>query len=1108
MISVAQIAAIAKYERKTLFRSWFFRIFAFLSLVFIGFWNLSLVVIPEWSSGAWVLRALPSNIPYNALLFLNVVQAVVAIFLASDFLKQDRKLDTTDVIYVRSMSNIDYVLGKTLGNIGVFLLLNLLVLAEVFIMNALSPHVSLNVLAYLQYFLLISVPTLVFIMGLSFLLMSLLKNQAITFLIMLGYVGLALFYLKSKFYYLFDYMAYSIPMSLSDFVGFGNIDVLLNQRGMYLFLGISFISFTIMMLTRLSHSKRERVVSGIVAVFFLILALLMGYKHVHIIVKANELREQLIAYHDELKNISVVDVRAYQINLKHEGNKINVRAQLSVQNKAQEANDSVLFSLNPGLHVDSLWVNDQPVSFEQKLSTVLLKNYQLEPREKANITLLYKGSIIEKTAYLDIDKEQFEKINTQFLFQIDKRYAFLTSDYVLLTRENMWYPIPGIGFGKESLTWLNPQFSEYSLTVETAPNLTVISQGVGEHEDGIWHFNSTHANSQISLVIGEYVRATKDVDGLEFNLYMKEGHDYYGDFFDSIQDTLPSVIAESLQDYERSLDLYYPFERFSLVEVPIQFYSYQRVLSGATEYTQPEMVLFSERAALSDQADFENDYRRIKNGGWGQGPSRGGQNQMTEEEVKIQVFRNFVGLFLSSSGRPDFSRSKGQIEVSETKNQYYIFPLFYDYAYSVNSIDWPVSNKVFAAYKSGSVNKGMAGWMRDMNGMSGNEKANLALLSYSFEDLLNDPAQKELINDVIELKGTTLFSIISEKIGDEAFKDFLYDYLHKHQFKTGTLESFARALDEEFHVDLISYMKQWFKSKELPAYLIGDVEAVQVLDGDELKTMVSFKISNIEPVEGVVELEFRTGGRPRMGANNSDNVTKLIHMDGKQTKEISMLISGSPRGGTVNTLTSRNIPSQLYLNWGRLEEDDKKTPYEGEKILDKPVESVAPGEIVVDNEDKGFEITALETGSRLREWLLASDEEVAKYASFNQWRPPLGWTLTTHSDFYGANIRSAYYVAAGSGDQLARWHVPLKGDGFYAVYVYQFKPMGRGDRGLECSYKLNLAEGIEEVPVQMKEQGWYYLGTYDFKGDTTIVELSNKSKARMVVADAVKFIKQ
>jgi ABC-type transport system involved in multi-copper enzyme maturation permease subunit len=126
MLSFHNIHSIAKYEIKTLLRSWFFRIFAIIALLFLFLFNLGTLIDPGSGAGNWEIKALPSIIPYVNLLMLNVVQAIVVIFLSSDFLKRDKKLDTTDVIYVRPMTNGEYVAGKVWGNLIVFVILNAL----------------------------------------------------------------------------------------------------------------------------------------------------------------------------------------------------------------------------------------------------------------------------------------------------------------------------------------------------------------------------------------------------------------------------------------------------------------------------------------------------------------------------------------------------------------------------------------------------------------------------------------------------------------------------------------------------------------------------------------------------------------------------------------------------------------------------------------------------------------------------------------------------------------------------------------------------------------------------------------------------------------------
>ncbi|MDZ7378390.1 MAG: xanthan lyase, partial [candidate division KSB1 bacterium] len=237
MLSLHNIWTVARFEIKTLLRSWFFRIFAGLAVV--GLFVLNLLLLTNVGNSPWIFRGLPASVPYLNLSLLNVVQAVIAVFLASDFLKRDKKLDTTEVVYMRSMTNGDYVFGKTLGIFLVFLGLNLVVLLVAGIFHAAFSDLPFGIKPYLYYPLLISLPTLFYVFGLAFLLMSLIRNQAVTFVVLLGYIGLTLFVLGGKVHHLFDYMSFNVPLMYSDFVGFGDVGKILIHRGIYFCLGVS-----------------------------------------------------------------------------------------------------------------------------------------------------------------------------------------------------------------------------------------------------------------------------------------------------------------------------------------------------------------------------------------------------------------------------------------------------------------------------------------------------------------------------------------------------------------------------------------------------------------------------------------------------------------------------------------------------------------------------------------------------------------------------------------------------------------------------------------------------------------------------------------------------
>ncbi len=1114
MISFHNITSIAKYEITTLLRSWFFRIFALIAIVVLFFFNMVTLIMNN--GGNWSLKAISSIIPYVNLIMLNMVQAIIAIFLASDFLKRDKKLDTTDVIYIRSMSNGEYVAGKTIGNLVVFIILNLIILSEALIFNMIAENIAVNWMAYLQYFLIISLPTLVFILGLSFFVMSILKNQAITFILLLGYVAITIFYLNTKYYFLFDYMAYSLPLLNSDFIGFGNMDTIMVHRGMYACFGVAFIFLTVTLLKRLPQSPYSNKVTLVPAVIFFIAGIWLGKMHVSSFVRNQDMRAEMRTLNDANIATPRLKVESYKIDLSHQGNSIEVTAKLKVSNPHTETVNHFVFSLNPGFSVSKITFNGKEVAPKRELQLISFTDTKLGPGESAELEFTYSGKPNEAQSFLDVDDKTMETPNRANMYKIDKRSAVVSANYVLLTRECDWYPIAGTGFGKQSKQWMQKQFSNFDLTVKTKPGLTAISQGKAEPGEGNFHFINKNNLSQISLIIGDYTLKSQEIDGLDFNLYYHKNHDYFSKFFEPVKDTIPELIKTALKDYERKIDMYYPFDRVTVIEVPAQFFSYPRTLIGEREQVQPETILFPEKGLLVDEADFEGSVKRMER--WNRG-----EDNSTPEEKKINVLNNFLSLFTQAAARPNFSQNQGQVQVTEKANPLYFYPLFYNYAYFIQSDQWPITDRIFEAYlKKSSAESGAMGFMRDMQGMTENEQANLALLDHTFAELLDDPEKVQIIDNVIQLKGQTLFSIIKRKTGDEAFDDFMFNFLKSIRFNSTTIEDFNERIKQQFNTDLLPYMGKWFSSKELPGYLIGSVKAVNVLDGDRLKTMVKFRITNSEKTEGIVLVQFRLGegggpGRGRFagGGANSETIDKLLHLVGGQTKEVSYLLDGTPRNITINTLTSRNIPAELRLPLDNIEEDKKATPFEGEKLLDTPVQLAEKGEFISDDEDSTFRFTVSDDKSLLQKLLLSEEQSQDRFVGFNTWRAPRTWKATTNSGFFGKFIRSAHYVKSGDGSKKATWSIPISGDGTYEVFSYITK-MRRGprrdnqDNSGEYIYTINHNGEKENVVVDLKtiDDGWNSLGSFYFSGDTVKIELGNKSAAQVVIADAIKLVKQ
>lgn len=1126
MISFHNIQSIAKYERKTLFRSWFFRIFGVLSLLVLFFMNFTMV--SEGQASQWIFRAIPSAIPYFNLLILNVAQAIIAVFLASDFLKRDKKLDTTEVIYMRSMTNGEYVIGKTLGNMQVFMILNIAVLVMALIFNIITQNAHVPWISYLIYLLLISIPTLVYIMGLSFLLMSLIRNQAVTFVVILGYIGITLFLVKDNFYYLFDYMSFNIPMLKSEITGFGNLETVIGHRGIYMSLGIGFIFLTIFLLKRLPQSETLTWFSLLFGIMFIAAGGYLGYDHVNKFLKLEKQRGQAIALNDKYSPLPMADVTSHHINLDHKGHTIATHSKLELVNNNNSSIDSLIMNLNPGLVISEAKLNGQPVTFNRRSQLVIIPlQSPMKTDETLTIELTYSGKINEAFCYLDIEMEQRSEKFGEFIINVDKRHAFITPGYALLTREAGWYPETGVTYSAKNFGWNRMYFTKFSLEVQTDTALQVVSQGNFEKTaPGNFKYINDQPLTQISLAIGNYEHKSMEVSGIEFGVWNIKGHDFYSNSLTEINDTIPTLLEERLRDFLRTYNLRYPFKRFNIVEVPSQFKTYERTWTFAQETVQPEQVFIQEKGYLLRDFDFNNQVKQIKR--WSQ---RSGES-LTDKDLQIRIFTNLTGNFTREGGRPNFTmQAGGNMQATETVNPYFIFPQLYYFTNHIRSVRWPVTNLVMEAYLKSQSNDMRSMWMRDMTGMNEDEMASIALQDRSFEELLQDNRQRKIIDNLIKLKGDVLFTTIQSTAGESEFTQFLRGILRNNQFKIIRFDDFDQKLSNEFEIELTPIMDNWFRETHLPGYLFSPITAINTKAGDQIRTMVTFSASNTSNVAGVVKLTFRMGGPGgggpgrgmRGGGFGADNsMNKILSLNAGETKQVNYLFDSEPRGLTINTLASKNIPQSIMQNFGRVEEDLKVQPLEGEIILNQPVATLQPNEIVVDNEDPGFSVTVSENTSLLHKWIIKEDETGLKYSGFNSWRPPLNWTLTTNSGFYGLYVRSAYYIKAGTGDQKATWDLPVKEAGNYDIYTYVTPQRGRGgpmqrgggggrggEQKGEYQYFIHHDDGETEQSLQVNtaEAGWNLLGSFYLTPENSKVVLTNKTSLQTVVADAIKIVK-
>lgn len=1101
MTFISNIQSVAKYESKLLIRSWFFRVFTVLAVTIITFFNFQLFV-SEDSGGFWIATAIPSNIPYLILLLLNTGQAVIAIFLASDFLKRDKKLDTSEVFYVRPLSNAEYVIGKIWGNLRVFLLLNLIIMAITAAFNLTLGEVDW--MAYLLYFLLISVPTLIFIIGLAIFLMLVLKNQALTFVLLLGYIGLTVFYIEDKFYYLFDYMAYSLPLVKSSIVGFSNWEVILNHRGIYFLAGLAFVFFTISLFRRLPNSSHSNYPWLVISFCTLMLAFVCGYWHIHSILYQSDIRATYTKINNQYVSTPKMFIHEYDLSV--EQHLEDFLSEVTVKGVALDSSAVFTFCLNPGLTIHSVHSAGQQLKFKRDKQIVLVDFGTKHAKgDTISATFRYDGQIDNSFCYLDIPPEVLQASNKKFLFNIDKQYSFQTKNYLMLTPETYWYPRAGTSYSDKNPDWQQTYFSNYRLKVKPLPGLVPLSQGEGKcDEEGVYSFKGDYPSQTLSLVIGDYQKKSAYADSILYSVWHLRDHDYFTASFDSIHDTIPWLIRNVKEQLARQYKLDYPFKRFSIVEVPVQFASYERAWSQAQETVQPEMVLFPEKGAIFWELDVK---RQVKNHiRWS------GNNEISLQEAQMRTFSNFAWMFLQTEGDYNFSSgSRGRGNLSSTANPYFLFPQIYNFRYNIYSSEWPVANRAIELYlQKKSENEG---WERQINGLSNNEKANLLLEKHTFKELLADVEQRNLQNNIVGLEASRLFARSEINMGVDAFRDSLYAMLKRNTFLNIKFENMLDTLGEMSRTDLYSYLKEWEQLTPLPFYSIGEPELTKVVNkGGEEFFVLKVLVSNNSDYDGIIQMNVLQNGwwyQPM----EDPRARKKVEIAAHTSKEFVSVWEEQIRDVEINTMVSGNLPYMIRQSIGNVKQERNKIVKD--TIYTLPESSLEmPGEVIVDNEDSTlFVLSTPAVVGLLPKWLDKVEDTSFKYSGISWWRAPLQWTATTNAKYYGKYIRSAYVIKSGDGSQTATWKIPVPEAGQYELYYHVFKDdeLRWNDR-LQGEYHFRVAydSEMEDAYINLRKanEGWEQLGTYYFSADTVRVVLTDECKLRSVTADAVKIVKR
>jgi hypothetical protein len=1120
-MSLHNIFSISRYEVKLLRRSWLFRIFATLALVMITF--LHVATQSNIEQYQWSMVALSSSIPFVNIYIFNIAQSIIAIFLAGDFMKRDKKLDTAEVIYVRPMSNTDYIAGKTWGVVRVFVSLNVIALVIAAFINIFASESPFNPAAYLFYLFTLSIPSLVFVLGVSFLIMNLIKNQAVTLILLLGYIGVTLIYLGDQSHGAFDFFAITLPNVFSNITGHPDLWHYLTQRASFLLAGIGLLAFTVLLMKRLAQHPRKQVLlvmlGGVLvcAGLFGSLAYIMDYRRADA-----ERAGYLERYRTYLSSEEAILTSA-RLQLRQEARRIAVQARLTVENRGDQEISPILLYLNPSLEVTRLADAREALPFRRDGQVVIVER-SLRPREELDLQLDYSGEVSENICYLDVpDEEFYNTASGNGVLRYGKRYAFVEDHFTLLTPEALWYPVTAAPVNPESLYNIRKDFTRFSLQVVNPRQTAVLSQGNMTRSADTLLFENDRPLPSITLVMGDYEKRSVALDSLDIALYYFKGHDYFSEEFTHLADTLPSILQWVRDDYEVRKNRDYPFRRLTLLETPVSFASYARNWKGASEHVQPEMVLLPELGTTLSYGSLKLAKKRTRD--W----ERRGSRAIEDIEVEIRVARDFIQNVLLAENTftgganifaPDLFNNGPTW--SSKLNKYDLSSLFFNHVSFVQSANFPIMDILLNVMLKQETTTGGGGWMRQFAGMNDAQRAAEYLKDKSFEQaIMDNTLPPEIFYELLKLKATYLKNYILTRHTSQEFTQFMKEFVLQHEFATVNFTDLNSEFTKRFDINLMDLIPQWYTVNRTPLFIIRGANVEEASIDDYTRYLVSFHVHNPTSVEGILSVRVEGGrgfgfggGRGGFGGGFGGFQEQLppeqFLVPANSYRKIRVLSDDRPNNLSIATNIAQNLPSEMGISLPRLRPVTTDTTT-GVTPGDSTLFLYDPKEITVDNEDKGFRLIESNQKHTLQSLLNITTED--RYKNMNFWLPPSRWTATVGNNFHGDYIKSGYYKKAGSGNNMAEWHARISLPGFYDIYIYNPMIEPRGNRNEDETYqyyKITHDDGVDEVSVQTNENrlSWVTVGSFYFSEGEAKITLTDRgsSSRQLIFADAVRWV--
>jgi hypothetical protein len=1123
---MGMVWAFLLYEFKLTLRSLPFRVFA----VIAGIMQIAAVTLmyltPYFSN--WGVRAIPSSIPYTAVLIFNTVVSIGCILISTEFLNRDLKLNSASSVFYRDFPTPLYFVGKGFGILLAMLSLELVILLIPFIVNMFFISDTPTLFSmYFVYPLILTIPLLLFTIGLSWLLMLLLKSQPMAFMFSIVILAAGMWLNRlTGFHQITDFPGIRIPALYGDFSGFGGTGTLLLQRGIIAALGIAFMASVPPLLPRLSQSKRASLMSEGFALVLAVVAIVLSCAFIQNFAVSKTLRDDMRALNREYGSRPRITMTGCDISVRHTGETITASAAVTIENNTGAPIDTYLFSLNPALVVETVSSGAGTLTFSRNRHIIVITpRVSLAPGASDSLVINYAGTIDDDACYLDTPESERE-IGFPLAFMTARRiYGTISPDCVFLTPETLWYPVAGVPYGSAFPVLGQKDFPRFSLTISPNHGLTAVSQGVPDTlADGRTCFRPSTPLPNISLAIADYETKTTVVDSITYSVYYLKGHDFFSSYLTDIGDGLPTFIKQQQQQFVSQYYHSYPFDYFMLVEAPLQFYPCSRNFTVVQDIIQPGIVFVGEKGIYgNDLKQLQTSLKQIAQ-----------QNKGYEAEIQRMFLSNAIRPYISESydtnqsTRSSLSRiplfslnTLYRIVLIQNNIVFNVFPNYYTFYNHLNSPRWPIVDTMMERYlalrsRTSSSYSSIGG-----DSFSPVDTANMLLAKHSLPEILSTENKPGVVSAVMSVKMNQLFAAFRAAAGNDVFDDKIREAFLNTKYSSVDFTTFLTSLGDIVPKDIETYLDKWYQAKDLPICRMCGISQYEIDSKNQAQYQLNVTLENPGTGDGIFMLSGRTLDPNGQGGRVTyESFTRSVSVPAGETRRVSILSDNTfYRQLTVNTYVSQNLPSSFTILVPDPIKDGSVTLFDGVLTVDNVPKRSDDGVIIVDDSDSGCVIDTKDSSPLFQKLLNRIRNTDTEFTPLDFFNPINKWSKTYDGAFFGDYIRSGVFKKPGNGTQPVIWRANIAENGTYDVFTHLSSSLGQQNYTIIVRgetkprpmvgvfhYTVRHDDGASKIDIDTSQsEEWAYLGSFYFSAGEAVVELSDKSDGRVIYADAIKW---